>query len=142
MVGNKLLILDPRLSKIIESRKLDMIGLSSVSGIARNTEYLYVCGSDNRLHVIVADEYWQRTSVTADNDSQVTSVIADDEFALRQFKVAFQREFNVEQNRTGDFFKNQIIKLPDNDKKEAYTKLFLVDDAVAFSRLIALEDED
>ncbi len=76
MIGSRLVIIDPKTGTIADSVSLDMIGPSAVGGMSRNSQLLYIPGADHRLHAVVADEYWQRFSVTADNDSLITSVLA------------------------------------------------------------------
>jgi outer membrane protein assembly factor BamB len=59
-----------------------MIGTSVACPVARNSTHLFVAGTDKRLHAIVADEYWQQFMATADDDSPITSIIADDDFVI------------------------------------------------------------
>jgi len=78
LVGNSLLVLDPLAGRIEQSRRLPRLGPSAVCSFARNADSLYVPGSDGRVHVLAADEYYQRFSVTPDDDSLVTSVLVDE----------------------------------------------------------------
>ena len=82
MVGNKLLVLDPKSGVLSKARRLGMIGTSAACPVARNSTHLFVAGTDKRLHAIVADEYWQQFMATADDDSSISSVIADDDFVI------------------------------------------------------------
>jgi len=82
MVGNKLLVLDPKSGVLSTARRLGMIGTSAACSVARNSTRLFVAGTDKRLHAIVADEYLQQFMATADDDSPITSVIADDDFVI------------------------------------------------------------
>lgn len=82
VVGNELLVLDPTAGTVAEKRKLKGFGKGSVYGIARNSDYLYVVGSDRRIHALVAGEYWQKFSVSADNDSLINSLVVDDELII------------------------------------------------------------
>jgi outer membrane protein assembly factor BamB len=82
VVGNELLVLDPAAGATAEKRKLEGFGKGSVRGIARNSDFLYVVGSDRRIHALVAGEYWQKFSVSADNDSLINSLVVDDELIV------------------------------------------------------------
>jgi outer membrane protein assembly factor BamB len=82
VVGNELLVLDPAAGAISEKRKLKGFGKGSVCGIARNSAYLYVVGSDRRIRALVAGEYWEKFSVSADNDSLINSLVVDDELII------------------------------------------------------------
>jgi outer membrane protein assembly factor BamB len=82
VIGNELLVLNPSAGAIIEKKRLSEFGKGSVCGFGRNSDYLYVVGSDKRIRVLVADEYWQKFSVTADNDSLINSIVVDEEFVV------------------------------------------------------------
>ena len=82
VVGKELLVLDPAEGVIEEKRKLEGFGKGSVYGIGCNSDYLYVVGSDRRIHALVAGEYWQKFSVSADNDSLINSLVVDDELMI------------------------------------------------------------
>jgi outer membrane protein assembly factor BamB len=49
---------------------------------ARNSSYFYVSGIDGRIHTLRADDKVQVFEVSADNDSMITSIIADDNFVI------------------------------------------------------------
>ena len=49
---------------------------------ARNSSYFYVSGTDRRIHTLRADDKVQVFQVSADNDSMITSIIADDNFVI------------------------------------------------------------
>lgn len=78
MVGKELIVLNPLTGAIAEKRTIETIGRYAVYGPVRNSENIFVAGVDKRLHAIVADEYWHRFMVTADNDSLITSMAVDD----------------------------------------------------------------
>jgi outer membrane protein assembly factor BamB len=82
VVGNELLVLDPAAGAMVEKRKLKGFGKGSVCDIARNSAYLYVVGSDRRIHALVAGEYWEKFSVSADNDSLINSLLVDDKLII------------------------------------------------------------
>jgi outer membrane protein assembly factor BamB len=54
------------------------IGFSLTCPVARNSSYFYLAGTDNRLHVIHADNKVQVFEVAAENESMITSVTADE----------------------------------------------------------------
>jgi outer membrane protein assembly factor BamB len=54
------------------------IGFSLSCPVARNSSYFYLAGTDNRLHVIHADNKVQAFEVAAENESMITSVFADE----------------------------------------------------------------
>lgn len=82
VVGNQLLVLDPSAGAMVEKRKLEGFGKGSVRGIERNSDFLYVVGADKRIHALVAGQYWQKYSVSADNDSLINSMVVDDELIV------------------------------------------------------------
>ena len=49
---------------------------------ARNSSFFYIAGSDNRLHIYRADDRVQTFEVAAENESTITSVVADDDFVI------------------------------------------------------------
>lgn len=81
-VGNRFLILDPAAGVVTESRELKNIGSVAVYPVVRNSRHIFVAGLDKRLHAMVADEYWQEFTITADNDSLINSLVVDDEFVV------------------------------------------------------------
>jgi len=58
------------------------VGFSVCCPVARNSTYFYLAGTDKRLHVIHAENKVQAFEVAAENESMITSVIADENFAL------------------------------------------------------------
>lgn len=77
LIGQEIKVFDPNVGRIIDTVKLPQLDGSS-EGIARNTDTFYVCGSDNRLYAFSAKDGTRLTTVTADNDSPIRSVIASD----------------------------------------------------------------
>ncbi|MEJ2704551.1 MAG: PQQ-binding-like beta-propeller repeat protein [Sedimentisphaerales bacterium] len=49
---------------------------------ARNEAFFYIAGVDRRLHALRAEDMVQKFEVSADNDSLITSVLADDSFVV------------------------------------------------------------
>lgn len=77
--GSKLIEID---TKSGNERKTMDVGFGISCPAARNSSYFYVAGADKRLHVIRADERVQTFEVAADNDSAITSVLADETSAI------------------------------------------------------------
>ncbi len=49
---------------------------------ARNSSYFYLAGTDKRLHVFHLDDKIQVFEAAAENDSRITSIIADESFVI------------------------------------------------------------
>ncbi len=77
--GNKLVEID--LESGEELRTMDF-EYSIVCPAARNRSYFYISGTDRRLHTLRADDRVQVFEVAADNDSKITSIIADEELVI------------------------------------------------------------
>ncbi len=77
VIGNKLVELDINSGK--EQRVSDL-DLSIVAPPVRNNQFFYIGAADRRLHVLRADSLVQTFPVTADDDSLITTVLADDSF--------------------------------------------------------------
>jgi len=77
VIGNRLVELDVGSGK--EQRVSDL-GLSIVAPPARNSQFFYVSAADFRLHVFRADDLVRIFPVTADNDSLITTIVADEGF--------------------------------------------------------------
>ncbi|MCX5646902.1 MAG: PQQ-binding-like beta-propeller repeat protein [Phycisphaerae bacterium] len=77
VIGNKLVELDINTGK--EQRVSDL-DLSIVAPPVRNNQFFYIGAADRRLHVLRADDLVQTFPVTADDDSLITTVLADDSF--------------------------------------------------------------
>jgi outer membrane protein assembly factor BamB len=82
MVGNEMLVFDPAVGDITIRETFQQIGSSAESGLARNETHIYISGSNNRLHAINVDGYWQQFIATADNDSPIVSIAATDEIVV------------------------------------------------------------
>jgi outer membrane protein assembly factor BamB len=77
VIGNKLAELDINSGK---EQRVSNLDLSIVAPPARNNRFFYVGAADRRLHVLRADNLVETFSVTADDDSLITTVLADDSF--------------------------------------------------------------
>ena len=76
IAGNQIHVFDPSTGVVQGAESMEQVGNIFECGVSRNEEFIYVTGSDNRLHVFSPDGYWQAFTVTADNDSAINSVIA------------------------------------------------------------------
>lgn len=79
VIGNKLVEIDPNTG--IEN-KAKYLEFGVVCPAAQNGSYFYVSGADRRLHVLHAENYVQVFEVAAENDSMITSIIADEGFTV------------------------------------------------------------
>ena len=82
IVGSEVLVFDPAIGDFTIKEKFPQVGNSAEGGLARNTDYLYISGSDNRLHAINTDGFWQQFTATADNDSPIVSILATDKIVV------------------------------------------------------------
>lgn len=82
MVGGEMLVFDPAIGDFSLKEKFPQVGNSAEGGLARNKDFLYISGSDNRLHAINTDGFWQQFTATADNDSPIVSILATDDFVV------------------------------------------------------------
>lgn len=76
MVGNELVVVDPWAGTIAERYSFAQIGNTYECGLAMNSEYVYLTGSDARLYAYSRDGYWRVFSATADNNSPIISLAA------------------------------------------------------------------
>ncbi|MCP4258946.1 MAG: PQQ-like beta-propeller repeat protein [Planctomycetes bacterium] len=74
-IGTNLVEINPNLGTVI--KRFDL-GFASSCPAARNSSYFYLGGSDNRLHVLRAEDKIQIFEVAAENDSMITSILAHD----------------------------------------------------------------
>lgn len=82
MVGAELLVVDPDVGEISESRLFKTLGGSAVCPLVRNSQRIYVAGLDYRLQAITAENYMADFAVSAYNNSKINSVLADDDFVV------------------------------------------------------------
>jgi len=75
VIGNQLVELD--INTGTEQRVSDL-DLSIVAPPARNNRFFYIGAADRRLHVFRADDLVQTFPVTADDNSLITTILADD----------------------------------------------------------------
>ncbi len=79
IAGSQLFEIDPNTG--IERNSVD-VGFGIVCPADRNSSYFYVCGADRRLHTLHAENRVQVFKVAAENDSMITSVLADESFVV------------------------------------------------------------
>jgi outer membrane protein assembly factor BamB len=79
VIGNKLVEIAPETGIESSAKTLDF---GVICPVARNSSFFYISWLDKRLHILRADNKLQVFEVTADNDSLITSVIADEEFVV------------------------------------------------------------
>ena len=82
VVGNELLVFDPEIGDFVTKETFKQVGSGIGSGLARNEKFIYISGSDKRLHAMNVDGYWQQFTATADNDSPIVSIIATDDIVV------------------------------------------------------------
>jgi hypothetical protein len=87
LVGQELKIFDPAIGRITQTMKLSQLS-GSYGGIARNSGFIYICGSDNRLYAFSAEKGKEDVCLfmaTAANDSPIHSVLATNTMAMVWF---------------------------------------------------------
>jgi len=72
--GNRLYEIDPNTG--IEHSTVD-VGYGMVCPAARNNSFFYLGGADRRLHALRAEDKVQVFMVAAENDSMITTILAD-----------------------------------------------------------------
>lgn len=72
---NRLVVFDPQIGDVVQTKTMPY---KIVCPPARNDEYLYISGVDNRMHVFRAADYVELFNVKADNDSRINSILAED----------------------------------------------------------------
>jgi outer membrane protein assembly factor BamB len=77
VVGSELVEVNPEFGTEIGAKLLEY---GVVCPVARNSSYFYLSGTDGRIHALRADDKVQIFEVSADNDSMITSIIADENF--------------------------------------------------------------
>ncbi len=79
IVGNRLVQLNPEFGT-------ERSGMSIKYGVtcpaARNSSHFYIAGSDRRMHALRAEDRVQSFKVAAQNDSMITSILADENFVI------------------------------------------------------------
>ncbi|MCK5000998.1 MAG: PQQ-like beta-propeller repeat protein [Anaerohalosphaera sp.] len=79
MDGTNIKFIDPNAGVTARNEELKCIGRSAVSPVSRNSQDIFVSGTNNRISVIAEDGLWRRFWASADDDSLITSIISDDD---------------------------------------------------------------
>jgi len=79
IVGNRFVEIDPQTCMV---RSVYYPEFSIVCPAARNSSYLYLAGADRRLHMYRLDDKVQVFEAAAENNSKITSIIADENFVI------------------------------------------------------------
>jgi outer membrane protein assembly factor BamB len=79
IVGNELVEINPEFGTKLSGKRL---AFGIVCPAARNSSYFYLGGVDRRMHVLRADNKVQVFEVAAENDSLITSIVADENFVV------------------------------------------------------------
>ena len=75
VAGNRLVEIDPGFGTELASKHLDF---QAVCPAVRNSLYFYIAGSDRRVHALLSDGKIPVFEVSANDDSRITSVVADE----------------------------------------------------------------
>ncbi|MBP8605374.1 MAG: PQQ-binding-like beta-propeller repeat protein [Phycisphaerae bacterium] len=76
IVGTELLVFDPAVGDFISRKKIERINGAGANSLALNDTHLFIAGSDNRIHAVNRDGYWQEFMASADNNAPIVSVLA------------------------------------------------------------------
>jgi outer membrane protein assembly factor BamB len=76
--GNSLLQIDTEFGREVGSKRF---AFTVTAPIVRNEKHIYVAGNDRRLHVFDAD-WLEEFQVSADNDSVIDSILADNKYVI------------------------------------------------------------
>ena len=77
--GNMLVDIDPATGSQRSSERLECTASCPPT---RNSSFFYIAGTDRRVHVLRVADRVQTFEVAAQNDSIITSIIADEQFAV------------------------------------------------------------
>lgn len=79
VIDNQLVELDANTGS---RRRVTDLGVSVIAPVVRNSEFFYVSAADRRLHAFRARNLLEVFKASADNDSLITSVIADEDMVV------------------------------------------------------------
>lgn len=134
LVGNEMVVVDPWAGTIVEKHSFAQIGNTFECGLALNEEYIYITGSDRRLHAFSRDGYWRAFTATADNDSPIISLWASEDIVL--FATRTGNVVSMEDNQatklwqfdtTGDISSNLVVSQESVYIGSEDTKLYKLD---------------
>ncbi len=79
VIANQIVEIDPELGS---EKKVSELPYGVVGKAARNSNYFYIAGTDNYLHVMQAQDKLPLFQVRADDDSTITTINAADDFVV------------------------------------------------------------
>jgi len=79
IIGGRLVELDPQFGTVQQSNRL---GFGTVCPAGRNSSYFYLAAADRRMHVLRASDKVKVFEVAAENESMITSIVADEQFVV------------------------------------------------------------
>ena len=79
IVGNELVEINPESGT---ERSAKRLGFDAICPAVRNSSYFYLGGADRRVHALRAADKVQVFEAAADNDSRITSIVADEDFVV------------------------------------------------------------
>jgi len=79
VAGNKLVEINPESGAERSAKRLEF-GISCPA--ARNSSYFYIAGTDRRMRTLRSEDKVQVFETAAENDSMITSVVADEDFVV------------------------------------------------------------
>jgi len=79
VAGNKLVEIDPESG---EERSAERLKFGVVCPASRNSSHFYIGGTDKRVHILRSKDKVQVIEAAAENDSAITSIVADENSAI------------------------------------------------------------
>ena len=79
IIGNELVEINPETGTERSSQRL---AIRATCPAARNRDYFYVASVDKRVHSLRSEDKVQVFEAAAENDSRITSIVADDRFIV------------------------------------------------------------
>jgi len=79
VIGSDLIEVNQEFGSVRNTKRLEF---GVVCPPARNSSYFYLSGTDGRMHTLRSEDKVKVFAVTADNDSTITSIIADEDFVV------------------------------------------------------------
>lgn len=82
MVGSGLVTVDMEVGRISRKQNYHFIGNGAVFLPVRNDEFVYVTGTNKRLHAVDPETAFLGFAISSDDDAIVNSVVADNEYLV------------------------------------------------------------
>ncbi len=79
IIGNGIIEINPDTGAEIRSERL---AVRATCPVARNGSYFYIAGIDKRVHCLRSEDKVQLFEAAAENDSVITSIVAEDSFVI------------------------------------------------------------